>query len=83
MEEIIAAIRKSVVEQGFAVTMLAAIAFYFFKELNAVKEELKEMKEELKTYLKEDRAILMDLVKETKEALEQNSKIFEKIERKI
>lgn len=70
-------------QQGFSITLLFAAIVYFYRELEKQRNEIKAAHDNIVKYLTEDRERLIRLLQETGEILEQNTKILERIEKKL
>jgi hypothetical protein len=77
METFFPEIFKTIAQQGPVFLLICAMSWYFYTELNKVKAKLAETEAQLLKYLKEDRVVLIDLVKETKDAVELNTRVWE------
>lgn len=71
------------VQQGVAVVLICGIAYYFYNENRKLRIKLDDLNTKMMTYFEQDRKSVIEILEETTEALRQNTKIMQSIEKFI
>ena len=74
---------KSVLQQGFSITLLFAAVVYFYREQQKQTSKIELAQMQMVKYLTEDRGNLIRLIEEMGDILKQNTAVLQRIERKL
>ena len=74
---------EEIAKQGPVVAGLVLAIFYFYKRQQKLEEDLKAANEKLETYIVEDRENLIQIINNNTEALKDNTRIMESLQREI
>jgi hypothetical protein len=83
MDTLATIILEQAKSQGFAVSLLIAAVWYFYKRQERQERLTRQSQEQIVKYLQEDRVQLVQLVEELGSVIEQNTLVLKAIEKKL